>query len=195
MEISEKDSRPKFYLLITSVYGKNNSGTLIRSASAFGCEKVFILGKKDKKILKKFFGSQGTVKKMKFEFFETVECLKDFCNNNSINICCVNIKYKDICFSPIQNVDFKGNTIFVLGNKTTEIPKELEEISTIKTYVDQVSKENLDLNLSICGSIAFHRFGVWAGYEEAGLNDTYNKEKYIVNKEKINSKIDHSLLV
>ena len=92
MEINENKSKNKFYLLITSVYGKNNSGTLIRSASAFNCEKIFILGK-DKKILKKFFGDHGTVKKMHFEFFESIEQIKEYCLENKIFICGIDIKY------------------------------------------------------------------------------------------------------
>lgn len=189
MDINENESHYNFYLLITSVYGKNNSGTLIRSASAFNCKKIFILGK-NKKILKKFFGSQGTVKKMQFEFFETVEQLKDYCLNNKILICGVDIRYKGIKDKvlPIQNTDFKGDTLFILGNTSNIISSELEQLCNYFTYVDQYSQVPGELNLSIVGSITFHRFGLWAGYKQAELNESYNQEKYIVNHSKINSK-------
>ena len=55
MELNEDKKKYDFYLLITSEYGKSNSGTLIRSASAFNCKEILILGK-DKKILKKLKG-------------------------------------------------------------------------------------------------------------------------------------------
>lgn len=189
MDINENESHYNFYLLITSVYGKNNSGTLIRSASAFNCKKIFILGK-NKKILKKFFGSQGTVKKMKFEFFETIDEIKEFCINNKILICGVDIRYKTIKekSSAIQNTDFKGDTLFILGNTSNIISLEIEQLCNYFTYVDQYSQVPGELNLSIVGSIVFHRFGLWAGYKQAGLNESYNQEKYIVNKNKIDSK-------
>ena len=189
MEINENKSKNKFYLLITSVYGKNNSGTLIRSASAFNCEKIFILGK-DKKILKKFFGDHGTVKKMHFEFFESIEQIKEYCLENKIFICGIDIKYKKSNYniSPIQNHEFKGDTLFVLGNSSNIISPELEEICNSFSYVDQYSNEPGDLNLSIVGSIVFHRYGLWANYQQAGLNETFHSEKYIVDKKKINSK-------
>ena len=189
MDINENESHYNFYLLITSVYGKNNSGTLIRSASAFNCKKIFILGK-NKKILKKFFGSQGTVKKMKFEFFETIDEIKEFCINNKILICGVDIRYKTIKekSSAIQNTDFKGDTLFILGNTSNIISLEIEQLCNYFTYVDQYSQVPGELNLSIVGSIVFHRFGLWAGYKQTGLNESYNQEKYIVNKNKIDSK-------
>ena len=91
MELNENQEKYDFYLLITSEYGKSNSGTLIRSASAFNCKEILILGK-DKKILKKFFGNHGTVKKMKFQFFESTDLIIEYCKKkfNKYMLC----KYK-----------------------------------------------------------------------------------------------------
>ena len=171
----------KFYLLIPSVYGKSNAGTLIRSASAFNCSSIFILNQ-DKKILKKFFGSQGTVKKMFFKYFSSLQELYDYCKQNTISICGVNIKYKNTKTDaqPIQHFQPQANTLFILGNSFNDIPDELESICDTFTYVEQHSEIAGELNISIIGSIVFHTFGVVAGYDEAGLNEHFNKEKYIV---------------
>ena len=77
IEINE-GNEPEFYLLITGEAGKNNYGILVRSASAFDCREIFILGN-NKNILKKFFGNHGTAKKMKYTFFSSVDELKNHC--------------------------------------------------------------------------------------------------------------------
>ena len=80
IEINE-GNEPEFYLLITGEAGKNNYGILVRSASAFDCREIFILGN-NKNILKKFFGNHGTAKKMKYTFFSSVDELKNHCLKN-----------------------------------------------------------------------------------------------------------------
>ncbi len=188
MELNEK---PDFYLLLPNLISKNNSGTLIRSASAFNCNKIFILNKEKKekkKIIKKLFGSQGTVKKMKFELFENIDALKEYLNNNKISICCVDKKYKnekkDI--EPIENIKFNGNILFILGNNNNIIDNELEKLCNLFTYIEENNKFG-ELNLSIIGSIAFHYFGIYNNYKQTELNQNFNNEKYVVNNYKNNN--------
>ena len=180
-------NEPEFYLLITGEAGKNNYGILVRSASAFDCKEIFILGN-NKNILKKFFGNHGTAKKMKYTFFSSADELNNHCLKNNIQICGVNINYKyndNIKAIPIQDIDFENKkTLFILGNSMYPISNELEKIITKYTYIDQVSKDQNkhELNLSIIGTIAMHYFGVKNSYRMAGLNDLYNDEKYVVVK-------------
>ena len=181
------NNNPEFYLLITGEAGKNNYGVLVRSASAFDCKEIYILGK-SKSILKKFFGNHGTAKKMKYIFFASVEDLSKHCLKNEIQICGVNINYKNnekINALPIQDVDFENKkTLFVLGNTMYPIHEDLEKIINKFLYVDQGNKDNktFDLNLAIVGSIAMHYYGIKNNYKMAGLNDLYNDEKYVVVK-------------
>ena len=191
IEINE-GNEPEFYLLITGEAGKNNYGILVRSASAFDCKEIFILGN-NKNILKKFFGNHGTAKKMKYTFFSSADELNNHCLKNDIQICGVNINYKyndNIKAIPIQDIDFENKkTLFILGNSMYPISNELEKIITKYTYIDQVSKDQNkhELNLSIIGTIAMHYFGVKNSYRMAGLNDLYNDEKYVVVKANSNN--------
>ena len=200
MELNEEENgdinqynEPEFYLLITGEAGKNNYGILVRSASAFDCREIYILGN-NKNILKKFFGNHGTAKKMKYTFFSSVEELKNHCLKNDIQICGVNINYKydeKIDSIPIQDVDFENKkTLFILGNSMYPIDKELEKIINKHTYIDQVNKDENkhELNLSIIGTIAMHYFGIKNNYQMAGLNNLYNDEKYVVKKTGNNGK-------
>ena len=193
IELNEYSNEPEFYLLITGEAGKNNYGILVRSASAFDCREIYILGN-NKNILKKFFGNHGTAKKMKYTFFSSVEELKNHCLKNDIQICGVNINYKydeKIDSIPIQDVDFENKkTLFILGNSMYPIDKELEKIINKHTYIDQVNKDENkhELNLSIIGTIAMHYFGIKNNYQMAGLNNLYNDEKYVVKKTENNGK-------
>ena len=192
MELNEDENKseynnPEFYLLITGEAGKNSYGILVRSASAFDCKEIFILGN-NKNILKKFFGNHGTAKKMKYSFFSSVDELKNHCLKNKIQICGVNINYKydeKITAIPIQDIDFENNkTLFILGNPMYPIGKDLEKIINKFTYIDQVTTDENkhELNLSIIGTIAMHYFGIKNNYQMAGLNNLYNDEKYVVKK-------------
>ena len=194
MELNEEENEgineynePEFYLLITGEAGKNSYGILVRSASAFDCREIFILGN-NKNILKKFFGNHGTAKKMKYTFFSSVDELKNHCLKNNIQIFGVNINYKydeKINAIPIQDVDFENKkTLFILGNSMYPIDKNLEQIINKYTYIDQVNKDENkhELNLSIIGTIAMHYFGIKNNYQMAGLNNLYNDEKYLVKK-------------
>lgn len=180
---------PEFYLLITGEAGKNNYGVLIRSASAFDCKEIFILGR-NKNILKKFFGNHGTAKKMKYQFFASPEELHKHCIDNNIQIYGVDINYKkDKRYNslPIQDINFENKkTLFILGNSMYPINKDLENIINKFTYVNQGENENIknDLNLAVIGSICMHFFGVKNNYKMAGLNDLYNDEKYVVKTQK-----------
>ncbi len=205
MELKEEEkeeiieNKPELYLLITGEAGKNNYGVLVRSASAFDCKEIFILGK-NKNILKKFFGNHGTAKKMKYIFFSSVDELNKHCLKNEIQICGVNINYKkNEKFSalPIQDINFENKkTLFILGNNMYPIGKDLENIINIFTYVDQGNNDDKshDLNLAIIGSISMHYFGVKNNYKMAGLNDLYNDEKYVVIKKnnQISNKINEN---
>ena len=179
-------NQPEFYLLITGEAGKNNYGVLVRSASAFDCKEIFILGK-SKSILKKFFGNHGTAKKMKYTFFKSVNELSKHCLKNNIQICGVNINYKNkenINSASIQDINFENKkTLFILGNSMYPISEELEKIINKFAYVDQGNKDKIyELNLAIVGSITMHYFGIKNNYKMAGLNELYNDEKYVVIK-------------
>jgi tRNA G18 (ribose-2'-O)-methylase SpoU len=169
-----------FYVLIYNISKKHNIGTLIRSASAFNCKKVLILGA-NKKILKKFFGHQGTLKKTDFMFFDDIDGLKVFIKENDIYVCGIEIGENS---QPVQSKPFKGNTLFVLGNEGAGMNQKQKELCDHFVYIPHYSNKTGSLNVAIAASIVFHHFGVWAGYKEAEFTD----EKYNVEPNPI---LDH----
>jgi tRNA G18 (ribose-2'-O)-methylase SpoU len=180
-EINQVKKPFDFYLLIYNIAKKHNIGTLIRSASAFNIKKVLVLGE-NKKILKKFFGSQGTVKKTEFLFFNDIKSIKDFCKENEIYICGIEIGGES---KPVQTQPFKGNTLFILGNEGSGMNYKQKEMCDHLVYIPQYSSKTGSLNVAIAASIIFHHFAVWANYPEA----TFTEEKYDVEFQKGNVEI------
>lgn len=172
--MEKKQSSNEFYVLIYNISKAKNIGTLIRSACAFGVKQIFVLGT-DKKIMKKFFGSQGTVQKVEFKFFENLTVLKEHCSQNSIHFCGIEIGNEA---KPVHKFEFKGNTLFVLGNEGIGMNDKQKELCKDNlVYIPQYSDKTASLNVSIAASIVFHHYALWAGYKEADVNE----EKYVVH--------------
>lgn len=170
-------NKPQFYVLIYNLSKSKNIGTLIRSAAAFGCSKIFILGQ-DKKVLKKFYGSQGTVNKIDFLFFNTKEDLVKYCKDNNISFCGVEIGKES---KPINKYSFKGDTLFVLGNEGAGFnKKQYEMCENNLVYIPQHSNMTASLNVAVAASIIFHHFAIWANYDETNLSED-NNEKFSVD--------------
>lgn len=172
----ENDKPYDFYLLIYNLQSKHNVGTLIRSAAAFNVKKIIVLGE-NKKVLKKFFGSQGTVKKVEFLFLNDFEELKKFCVENNVYVCGVEIGPTSV---PVHKQPFKGNTLFVLGNEGAGMNQKQKDLCDQFIYIEQYSAKTGSLNVAIAGSILFHHFGVWAGFEVA----KFTNEKFDVEQKK-----------
>ena len=172
--------KPKFYLLIYNISKSKNIGTLIRSASAFGVNQIFVVGN-DKKVLKKFFGSQGTVQKSNFLFFDSILNLEAYCKSNNINFCGVEIgEYS----KPVHQYEFKGDTLFVLGNEGQGMnEKQKKMCGNNLVYIPQYSEKTASLNVACAGSIVFNYFAIWAKYSECKfINEKFNVD----NKIKLN---------
>ena len=60
--------KPECYLLVYNVAKKHNVGNIVRSACAFGVKEVIVVGNREVK----GFGSQGTMKHMRFSRHATL---------------------------------------------------------------------------------------------------------------------------
>ena len=90
--LTEEES-PKGYLLLHNISKKNNVGNIIRSACAFGIEKVlFVTSRPDSKkvkILKEFkmFGNQGTYKEIEYQPYQSLDVCGEDLRKRGIKIC------------------------------------------------------------------------------------------------------------
>jgi tRNA G18 (ribose-2'-O)-methylase SpoU len=136
----ERTEGSRGYLLLHNISKRNNVGNIIRSACAFGLDKVFFISNrpdsKKVKILKEFkmFGNQGTYKEIDYEPFGSLEECKETLNKKGIRICGVEIGEGSL---PIQSQPFTGSTAFFLGNEGTGMLPVHRKLCDFFVYIPQ----------------------------------------------------------
>lgn len=141
-----------------------NFGTVIRSAAAFNLQEVFLVEPPGKKNKIATFGSQGTATKIDMRFFQSLKGVREYCTAKKISICGIEIMPDA---KPIQSHPFVGDTVFMLGNEGAGLNQNQIDICDQFVYIPQYTDKTASLNVAIAGSIIFHHFGIWAGYQEA----------------------------
>ena len=154
--------KPKLYILIYNIQSRHNILTLIHSAISFGCKDVLVLGK-DKKVMSKYLDKEKPSIKsyINYKYFETISELTAYIKAKQIYVCGVEIGETSV---PIQNMVFKGDTLFILGNEGAGMNSKQKEMCDDFVYIQQYTKKTGSLNVAIAASIIFHHFSMWAGY-------------------------------
>lgn len=154
--------KPKLYILIYNIQSRHNILTLIHSAISFGCRDVLVLGK-DKKVMSKYLDKEKPLIKsyINYIYFETIPELTAYIKEKHIYVCGVEIGETSV---PIQNMVFKGDTLFILGNEGAGMNNKQKELCDDFVYIQQYTRKTGSLNVAIAASIIFHHFSIWAGY-------------------------------
>jgi len=161
----------KSYLLLFNVGKRQNWGTLLRSACAFGVSEVCIVGAKKLAT----FGNQGTAGLVPQRHFDTLELAKADLATRGIRICGIEI---DDAARPVQEHPFSGPTAFMLGNEGEGMSAAQRAACDFFVYIPQHSGGTASLNVAIAGSIVLHHFAVWARLPEQARAG----EKYVLDK-------------
>ena len=153
--------KPASYLLLHNVGKKQNWGTLLRSAAAFGITDVLVVGGHKVSL----HGNQGTSCHTKFRNFDTLKDAKVWLAEKGAKLCGVEImaESKDVSKHP-----FTGPTCFMLGNEGIGMNQPQKDACDEFVYIPQYSGATASLNVAIAGSIVFHHFALWADYNEHG---------------------------
>ena len=165
---------PRFHLLLHNITKPKNYGMLLRSAAAFNCERIFIISKNEENTkktklfsqLKLEFGDKGTAMKLAYEVFTNIKQAKEYFQANKILVCGVEITETS---QSIVKDPFHGETVFILGNEGEGLIPALKEICDYFVYIPQYSNKTASLNVGVAASIIFHRFAVWANFEESKI--------------------------
>lgn len=173
-ETSENQTQQKYksYLVLHNVGKKKNVGTIIRSACAFNLSNVFLISKniggkkyKPEKDFN-FFGNQNTAAQIDYTAFGSLKEAKEYFVQNNIFVCGVEIMHNA---QSITKHPFKGNTAFILGNEGTGLNDNQKAICDHFVYIPQYTNKTASLNIAVAGSIIFHHFAMWAGFEETPI--------------------------
>ena len=112
---------------------------------------------------------------MDYRVFWNLKGVKKYCQSRNISICGVEIRPGA---EPIHKQPFRGETVFMLGNEALGLNQNQIDTCDHFVYIPQHTKKVASLNVAIAGSIIFHHFALWAGFEEAYFEeDAYTEEK------------------
>lgn len=137
----------RFKLIIFNIEKNNNVGLLLRSAYAFGCQEVLIVGKSKIKLT----GSAGTSLKVKRKHFFQLKEAVDYCKLQEFAIYGV-----EIGGTPLPGYQFDRDVAFILGNEgrgLADATAFCEQILTIPQWGGVPS-----LNVATAGAIAMYSF-------------------------------------
>lgn len=161
---------PDSYLLLFNVGKRQNWGTLLRSAGAFGVSEVYVVGAKKLQT----FGNQGTADATPQRNFDSLEAAKEELRRRGARICGIEI---DDSAVPVQRHPFTGPTAFMLGNEGEGMSRAQRAACDFFVYIPQHSGVTASLNVAVAGAIVLHHFAVWAGLPEQSRSG----EKFVLD--------------
>ncbi len=148
-EHCKKNSKP-YAVMMAQIMGDFNFASVIRSANAFGAEKVFYFGKKrfDRR------GTCGTHLYIDVQYLSTQEQIQEL--------------KQEYTFVALENVnrthylsDFTWNTgkkpLIIIGEEGTGIPSEVLSLCDVQVEIEQFGSVP-SVNAAIAGSIAMNDF-------------------------------------
>jgi tRNA G18 (ribose-2'-O)-methylase SpoU len=137
----------RFKLIIFNLLKPQNIGVLIRTAYAFGCEEVIMVGRKQAKLT----GASGSISAQPIRHFFHMRDAASYCSNEGFALCGVEIGGR-----LLHEVTFTRDTAFVLGNEgrgLSDAAAYCEERVTIPQWGGVPS-----LNVAIAGAITMYTF-------------------------------------
>jgi 23S rRNA (guanosine2251-2'-O)-methyltransferase len=150
----------KTVLILHDVRSKENVGAIFRTADAAGISEIFLtgyspapldrFGRVDKSLAKSALGAEKNVSWKKIEDPKAV--LKQLRKED----------YRVIAIEQAKNskdykkIKIEGDTVFVLGNETEGLPKELLELADEIAEIPMNGKKE-SLNVSVAAGIAIFR--------------------------------------
>ncbi len=182
--------KPNLYLIITNISKQNNIKSLLRTAAAFGCQKIFVAGQRkfnfdhnaidsDVPNCLKALMADGHLEIFKFDkLVECVNHIKSIGDSDAsvdvdadadtrsrtrsrIRILGVEIDEKAI---DVEETDdcFVGDTAFMMGNEGDGMNQKQMSLCDGFVKIKQYGGGTASLNVSVAAGIVLHRFHHWA---------------------------------
>lgn len=147
------------YLILFNLNKKNNLGTILRSAAAFGVQSVVLVGRRAFKSFCKKSG-QGAVPIENAESVaDAVALLRAKHLGERLHVCGVEIVPQA---TSLHEAPFHGHTAFMVGNERGGLTREQLDACDSLVYIPQFGARVGSLNVACACSIVLYQFSVWA---------------------------------
>jgi len=151
---------PECRVLIHHVAKRDNVGTLLRSAAAFGVREI-VTGSRGKL---KAFGHLGARRHLRVVQFSALDTAVAYLKAQQFTVLGIEI---DETAVDIATHPFTGPTAFLMGNEGEGLDAHTRSLCDGLVYVRQPTATTASLNVAVATSICLHQFATYAGYEEA----------------------------
>ena len=174
------DGKPAFYIIINNVAKKQNIGTMMRSAAAFGAAGMFVVGKKKSTTM---FGSFGTQKHVRVAYFDKLQEAIEHCKSIGLVVWGVEIDSRAVS---IVKQPFTGSVAFLMGNEGHGLSEKERKFIDRYVYIPHHGNGTASLNVTVASSIIFQHYATWAGYDEI----VFEGQKMVVDPPKVKTEPD-----
>jgi len=174
---------PQHILLIYNVSKSSNIGPLIRTAVAFSCSAIVVVGAR--KLL-----THGNKHTNRFATFRHYERLSDAVTHlRAQHFTLIGLELsRDAVELSAQPPPFAARTCFVPGNEGSGLSSHVLPHLDRLVYIRQSGHGTASLNVSTAAGIVLYAFQQWADYPEQGRQEDDTGEaglaKYVVDEEK-----------
>lgn len=151
---------PECRVLIHHVAKRENVGTLLRSAAAFGVREI-VTGSRGKL---KAFGHLGSRRHLRVVQFATLDKAVAYLKAQQFAVLGIEIDPQAV---DIASRPFTGPTAFLMGNEGQGLDEHARSLCDGFVYVRQSTATTASLNVAVATSICLHHFATYAGYQEA----------------------------
>lgn len=142
-------------VLLDKIQDLGNIGTIIRNTSAFLINNIIcIKGTADVYSNKVTRSTMGTIINKKIVYIEKEELISNlnYIKDMGYNVITTSLDTNNY----IEDVSFKGNNIYVMGNEANGVSKEIQDISNLKVKIDM--SDNVEsLNVSVANGIILYK--------------------------------------
>ena len=175
--------RPQHVLLIYNVSKASNIGPLIRTAVAFSCSAVLVVGAR--KLLT--HGNKHTNRFVAFRHYEPLSEAGAHPRAQHFSLVGLELSHDAVELSA-QPPPFAARTCFVPGNEGSGLSSHVLPHLDRLVYIRQSGHGTASLNVSTAAAIVLYAFQQWAGYPEQAREEDAQGEaglaKYRVEEEK-----------
>lgn len=151
---------PECRLLLHHVAKRENVGTLLRSAAAFGVREV-VTGSQ-RRI--NDFGHLGSRRHLRVVQFTSIAGAIRYLKADGFAVLGIEI---DPAAVEVDSFTFSGPTAFLMGNEGDGLDARARGLVDGLVYVGQAAGTTASLNVAVATSICLHRFSRCMGYPEA----------------------------
>ncbi|GLE04439.1 hypothetical protein PINS_up013381 [Pythium insidiosum] len=180
--MADNSPRPALYVVLSNTSGKQNLGTYLRTATAFGATQVIVVGSQR-------FGTHGAHRAHKYvdiiHFYKYAEAREYLLSQNCAIVGIAQRSGQVANSSAVHEAPFTGSTAFVVDNENPGLLSP-EQMAICDAFVHVPfhgvqPSEAPALDATVVTAITLHHFTKWAAFPVRAFEATSTQGKFVLD--------------